>query len=771
MNQLKTVRIPRPIRPEDTAPDLRIIVIADAAASSCGCAIYAGAEKHDGSFSCNLVLAKSKMVHGTIPRNELEGVVLAAESALMVQRALSGHIESIRYYTDSMIVMCWILNQSKRLRMWAFNRVQAIHNMSRTVTDGEEKIPIFHISGLENLADLLTKPRTIKRSEMEQESVWQSGLDWMRLPTDDLPSNQTTTLTDELADPYNAEVFQEVKSANIATLPESRALLTLTDLTDYDDDLRSSFLSHLSRSPNGTWFFFKFKFWELGWERARNRLRLVLKACAIFKHGRHLRLNASWPQCYLCRSDTAYLGKDVDRTIDWAASRQTEVMVTKEKLATKYHLKDDIWLSKSRLEKEDPVDSEDLDCSPFFDALHIKKLLPVVYVSLDLFRSYLAHIHNRELPHMGVEATFRRIRERFFPIGNARKAISIYKSQCPKCRLMLKKVVELELAQFPSARTTVAPPFWAIQLDIAMSFVARPTIKSKKTFPCHALIIVCLLTSATNILVLDGLTTQAVVQAIERHSSRYGLPSRLFVDSGTQLEKLQDAKFQLRDINSKLFSHRFQITVAVPKAHKQQGRVEAKIKVMRQMLDTWSESCNECNTLLGWETLFATIASAIDDLPIARGSATASNDLGWEIITPNRLKLGRNNYRQLEGPVKLDNCPQTQLERNRLLMTKWYEIFIQRLSLLIPPPENKTDQQPTVGDVVLFLFTDPNLKKLWIWKLGVVEEQLSRSSYRIRYSGPDKVKRYVQRAVGQISIIIPVERLPPGNQEEKLSLS
>ena len=119
---------------------------------------------------------------------------------------------------------------------------------------------------------------------------------------------------------------------------------------------------------------------------------------------------------------------------------------------------------------------------------------------------------------------------------------------------MLKKVVELELAQFPSARTTVAPPFWAIQLDIAMSFVVRPTLKSKKTFPCHALIIVCLLTSATNILVLDGLTTQAVVQAIERHSSRYGLPSRLFVDSGTQLEKLQDAKFQLRDINSTLLA-------------------------------------------------------------------------------------------------------------------------------------------------------------------------------------------------------------------------
>ena len=107
-------------------------------------------------------------------------------------------------------------------------------------------------------------------------------------------------------------------------------------------------------------------------------------------------------------------------------------------------------------------------------------------------------------------------------------------------------------------------------------------------------------------------------------------------------------------------------------------------------------------------------------------------DFGWEIIVPNRLKLGRNNNRQLEGLIKLDNCPQTQLERNRLLTKPWYEIFIKWLSLLIPPPEHKTDAHPQVGDSVLFLFTDPNFKKLWIWKLGVVEEQLSRSTYRIR---------------------------------------
>ena len=133
--------------------------------------------------------------------------------------------------------------------------------------------------------------------------------------------------------------------------------------------------------------------------------------------------------------------------------------------------------------------------------------------------------------------------------------------------------------------------------------------------------------------------------------------------------------------------------------------------------------------------------------------------MGWEIITPNRLKIGRNNYRQLEGPIKLDNCPQSQLERNRLLTSKWYEIFIERLHLLIPPPAKEHDKQPEVGDVVLFVFTDPNAKKLWVWKLGVIEEKMSRSSYKIRYAGPDGKLKYVQRAAGQISIIVPVNQL------------
>ena len=43
------------------------------------------------------------------------------------------------------------------------------------------------------------------------------------------------------------------------------------------------------------------------------------------------------------------------------------------------------------------------------------------------------------------------------------------------------------------------------------------------------------------------------------------------------------------------------------------------------------------------------MSNALDNLPIARGDASTGTTLGYEIITPNRLKMGRNNFRSLEG--------------------------------------------------------------------------------------------------------------------------
>ena len=72
--------------------------------------------------------------------------------------------------------------------------------------------------------------------------------------------------------------------------------------------------------------------------------------------------------------------------------------------------------------------------------------------------------------------------------------------------------------------------------------------------------------------------------------------------------------------------------------------------------------------ILQWETLFSKVANTVDNLPMAKRNTSNATNLGYEIITPNRLKLGRNNFRTLDGSgIKLDMAANltAMLERNR----------------------------------------------------------------------------------------------------------
>ena len=70
---------------------------------------------------------------------------------------------------------------------------------------------------------------------------------------------------------------------------------------------------------------------------------------------------------------------------------------------------------------------------------------------------------------------------------------------------------------------------------------------------------------------------------------------------------------------------------------------------------------------------------------MAKGNTSTATNLGYEIITPNRLKLGRNNYRSLEGlGMKLDMFLNLRalLERTRELYCEWHGIFIENIDML-----------------------------------------------------------------------------------------
>ena len=114
-----------------------------------------------------------------------------------------------------------------------------------------------------------------------------------------------------------------------------------------------------------------------------------------------------------------------------------------------------------------------------------------------------------------------------------------------------------------------------------------------------------------------------------------------------------------------------------PKSHEDRGRVERRIRTILDTLVKIGTSEHASMTALQWETLFSKVVNALDNLPIAKGNNTATGNLGSEIITANRIKLCRNNFRSLGGDgIQIDLSPDAAqiLENNRLIYNCWYQL-------------------------------------------------------------------------------------------------
>ena len=141
--------------------------------------------------------------------------------------------------------------------------------------------------------------------------------------------------------------------------------------------------------------------------------------------------------------------------------------------------------------------------------------------------------------------------------------------------------------------------------------------------------------------------------------------------------------------------------------------MEHKIRSLRESLERMGINTNHPQTVLQWKTLFSKIANMVDNIPMAKGNAT---NLGYEIITSKRLKLGQNNYRSLEDSgIKLNMSLNLTalLETNCELYCEWYRIFIENIHMLDLRPNKwlKNSRLPVIDDIVLVVFNDSEYGK------------------------------------------------------------
>lgn len=778
---LTELQVPRCVLPiDEQQKPIRLICLSDAGASAGGAVVYAGVRMENGQYTCGMVAAKSKLLDATIPRNELSAIMLMTELAFIVKRAIGDRVTEIVYGTDSAIALSWCHNKTIQLRLFVHNRVETIRRMIQWTMDTEE-VPLYHIEGKRNVADLLTKKHKIQVSDVAAESEWQKGPDWMRRPTEQLPFTkyEEMNLSSKNKLDVNQECYDDpffLSKDTTHHLLKRQCSQTESDIEETTDtnhpntepDLLANSAAVPPGPPKGKRIPFFIDLIGLGWFRAIRVLSRLLEFKEKIIHKALCKQEPN-PKCQKCKRgcDDSFTQK-AEQIVFQHETRMIKLTLAKSKIA-KYSEVEGVFTWSGRLAEENPFRFRDLDAVPFLDAAQITGPVPVVMAESDVYFAFLMAVHTKIAPHAGVVTTMREVAKKMFIPNGPKRIIKKIRQDCTRCKILLKKTVELEMQKHNFARTMIAPPFYNTMMDIAYGFPGQPFKGARTRIKVYALVMVCILTGATSIQAMEGIETQDIVQALERHARMHGVPAEVFVDNGTQLKALEHATFNLRDVHAQVFDDMgMKVTISAAKSHEERGRVERRIGLIRDMIERVVDP-SVPQTPLQWQTLFEKVANTIDDLPLAKGNQSNSVELGFEILTANRIKMGRNNNRSLEYPgITLDMSANLTglLERNRKMYRAWYQSFIDNIHLLALKPDkwNTTSRTPVQDDTVLFVLSDGGYsKQARRWKLGRVVE-VDKSRVKIlafqKNSRSDKPKSSVfERNIREVSILFSLDEL------------
>ena len=139
----------------------------------------------------------------------------------------------------------------------------------------------------------------------------------------------------------------------------------------------------------------------------------------------------------------------------------------------------------------------------------------------------------------------------------------------------------------------------------------------------------------------------------------------------------------------------------------------------------------------------------------------------------NRLLLGRNNNRKLEGVIELpqgSGCTKL-LKQKQEIQEAWYRIFLEEIHHLIPRQNKWLKTDPIhVDDICLFIYNSSNSGTTW--RTGRVTEIIDPTKVQIQYCSSKTQGEHglfrlskVTRNPRELSVIIGIDELDLNSHE------
>ena len=621
IQRLKEVRFRRTIIPADAASDtVDLIVSSDASQNIAITCIHARVRLRSGEYSVQLLTAKSKLVrYKTIPKGEIRAAVMGASLGHVAKTNLGSKYGDSIYVTDSTVALHWIAQDERPLETLVRN---AVIEIRRFTAVGQW----FHISTELNPADLGTRPATVE--EIMLDSEWQLGKEWMGMNYEDMPLKTIEDIN--LTSEAKRQASQEEKHADLfgVNLPELRHRVA----ERYDQ-------FHYLYDPN-----------RYGWIRATRVMGYVIKFIKVKLPNYEPCWKPPLPLAEAEQPELERLQKYGEYYYYFKCTQEVKLFSNPKDYKNSYVEKGSIYFYTGRILQGQGVDTP---VDNFFDVQPLDFVRPLMDRWSPVAYSIMVHVHTSISHHRNANVTLRESRTIAYVLRGRDLAIEISEN-CRFCTRFKAKTLEVEMGNLHQSRLTIAPPFYHVQIDLFGPVTMVCEHNHRSTIKSYGAVYKDPASTSIAAFAMPGYSTAAFLTTYTRFASRYGHPTKVLIDEGSQLlSACRNMEISIQDIKNHVNST-LQIGVdfetAPVQGHNVTGMVERSIKEVKGLLEKLFGGRKL--DLLTFETCLAFVCNELNNFPICIGSKT--EHLGnVDIITPNRLLLGRNNRRSLGGFVKL----------------------------------------------------------------------------------------------------------------------
>ena len=535
------------------------------------------------------------------------------------------------------------------------------------------------------LADIGTR-RGVKIQDIDENSDWINGYPWMKLRLEEMPIRSVKTV--KLNNESEIEAKVEIPYKSIVHINHSEKKLP--------DELiiRYQFSNYLI-DPN------RFRFAKV--------IRILAHVIRFVKILRKQISNKMTNPIQVFSTEI----NDAETYFFKKATLEVKKF-NKKRFYEKFTIeKNEILYYSGRILPSDDVSVAGRLTEAMIDLTSSTFFVPVIDKHSPLAYSIINDIHwnNDDVKHSGVDTVWREVLKTSYII-EGRSIVKKFRKMCERCRYLNKKTIQVMMGPISKHNMTIAPPFYITQVDLAGPFPAFSQHNKRTTVKVWMAVFCCNTTSTINIKIMEDYSSNSFIQAFIRLSCEVGYPKMLLPDEGSQLLKSCEVmQFDYNDIKRKLYlKAKVEFDVCPVGGHNMHGKVERKIQEIKKSIE---KTCsNERLSIIQWETLGAEIANSANDMPLGLGNDVSDVE-SIDLITPNRLKIGRNNSRSPDGILDVTCKPEKFISLNIKIFNSWFEnwLMCHLPKLMYHPKWFSTTHHLRVDDIVLILKQDSNVTK------------------------------------------------------------